>query len=233
MIKALIVDDDAMSRAHLKHLCAQTGQIAVIEVLPSALEVKRFLDDPAYEVDVVFLDVEMPDFSGIDLLRSVQDLPWIIFTTSKKEYAADAFEYRDRVIDYLTKPLTLPRLMSALDRLPKVEVANIQLGAMRDVFVKVNGKLVKIPLDELNFIETLGDYVVFHTEKKKYVVYSTLKRIDEQITHPDFMKIHRSYIINLNRIVDIQDGSVVIGDKVIPVSRAHRADLLSRINVLE
>ncbi|MBA4058596.1 MAG: DNA-binding response regulator, partial [Marivirga sp.] len=149
---------------------------------------------------------------------------------SKKEYALEAFEHR--VTDYLHKPVQLSRLIKA------VESAREILGKNRtketdEIYVKAEGRLLRVDLREVLFIESLGDYVVFNTEKKeKIIVHSTLKNIDEKISNPRFLKVHRSFIVNLSKIIDIQETNLVVKDKVIPISRAHKAELLNHIKLL-
>lgn len=229
--KCILVDDDPLARIHLERLCKQTNAVELLRVFENGVAAREYLEGDENEAELVFLDMEMPGFTGLDLLRSLSKIPWVIITSSKKEYAADAFAYRENVIGYLSKPIELPGLLQAVSKLPPPQP---QIGReMHHLFVKVSGKLVKIAFDDLLYVETVGDYVVFCTEKRQYLVYSTLKNVDEQLHHPDFLKVHRSYIVNLSKIGDIEEGSVVIGEKVIPVSRAHRSQLMERLHILE
>jgi DNA-binding LytR/AlgR family response regulator len=227
-MKAIIVDDDITSIKSLEYLCAKLEGVEIEACFQDAVSALQFLRKNP--IDVLFLDIEMPDFSGIDLVKTVPNLPQVIFTSGNKEYALEAFDYD--VTDYITKPITLPRLQKAIDKVNKY--TQTENSADSDyLFVKTEGRLVKLNIDKILYIETLGDYVVFKTiDGKGHVVYSTLKALDAKIRSKLFVKVHRSYIVNVSKIVDIEENNLVIADKVIPISRAHKADLLAKINAI-
>jgi len=228
MMKAIIVDDDFMSLNNLDYLCEKISDLEVVGKFDNALDAIDFLKTQA--VDVIFLDIEMPEFSGIDFVKNVKNLPQIIFTTAKSEYAMEAFEYE--AIDYIQKPVTLPRLQKAVRRISNQDQQHEVLST-EYIFIKVDGRLVRIMLKDILFIETLGDYIVFFTvDKQKYIVHSTLKAMDSKLIHPDFVKVHRSYIVNISKIVDIEESNLVIADKVIPISRSHKSQLLNKIKTI-
>ena len=226
MLRCIIVDDDKMARLSLKRLCEKVDFVEVVQVFESALEALQAL--PNLTVDLLLLDIEMPDFTGIDLIKQLEKSQQVIFTTSKKDYALEAFE--QKATDYLIKPVTLPRLLQAFER-AKGQKANLG-GAAEEIFVKANRRYVRIKLDNILYVETKGDYVVFRTEKESLIVHSTLKNIESQLDPEKFVKVHRSYIVNLSRIVDIEEGTLVIEDKVIPISRAQKPILMDRIQVI-
>ncbi|CAN0115309.1 unnamed protein product, partial [Chrysoparadoxa australica] len=155
-----------------------------------------------------------------------------IFTTCNSKYALEAFEYQ--VTDFLVKPIEFPRLIKAVERAKKMCETPVDASKkMDEIYVKVDGRFVRLALNDVLFIESLGDYVTFHTTlKEKFIVHSTLKNIDEKIRNPDFLKVHRSYIVNLSKVVDIEDTNLVITDKVIPISRSHKPALMSRIKTI-
>ncbi|MEM8896416.1 MAG: LytTR family DNA-binding domain-containing protein [Bacteroidota bacterium] len=226
----MIADDDEMARASLEHQCGKIDDLEVVGTCDNGLEAMRLLKQEA--IDLVFLDIEMPDLSGIDLVRSLDDLPQIIFVSGHTEYAIEAFEYH--VTDFLVKPIELPRLIKAVDHAKSVndKKASGDTG-LRELFVKVDGRLVRLSFDDILYVESIGDYVVFHTEKKeRFIVHSTLKNIDAKLQHPEFLKVHRAFVVNLTKIVDIEESNLVIGDKVIPISRAHKPILMNRIKTL-
>ena len=226
-MKCIIVDDDEMSRVSLDLLCKKIEDIEVQEVFKSGVDALNWLKDN--ETDLIFLDIEMPDLSGIDLVKSIDNLPQIVFTTSHTKYALEAFEYR--VTDFLPKPIQFPRLLKAIERVEELN-GNVKRESQNEIFIRVNGRFVRVPLDDILYIESLGDYVTFVSETKKYIVHSTLKNIDDKIRNDNFLKVHRSYIINLAKVVDIEENNLVIKDKVIPISRAHKSILLKRIRPL-
>ncbi len=227
-MRCLIVDDDEMSRKLLVAMCAQLEDIEIVSVCENAMQALPLLEKE--EIDLIFLDVEMPEMTGLDMVKNVTRLPQIIFVTSKQEYAVEAFEHR--VTDYIQKPVQFPRLVKAIDRAREVKGKRLTDDS-NELYVRVDGKLVRLDLKEVLYIESIGDYVIFHTEKKeKFIVHSTLKNIDDKITNPKFLKVHRSFIVNLSKIIDIQETNLVIKDKVIPISRAHRPVLMNHIKTL-
>lgn len=228
-MKAIIVDDDLMARTSLSALCDKVEDIEIINQFDNGLDAMRFLSQA--EIDLIFLDVEMPDFSGIDMIKTVRNLPHVILVTGKNDYAVEAFELE--VNDYLTKPVSLARLKKSIDKILK-ESNEVSIKEVSDfIFIRVDGRLVKLDFNDLLYVETLGDYVQFFTiNNKKYIVHSTLKGIDEKLKHPNFVKVHRSYIVNVSKIVDIEETNLVIAEKVIPISRAQKPVLMSRIKTL-
>ncbi len=230
-MKCLIVDDDEMSRIALSKLCERFEDLEIAATCESGVKALNLLNKEAF--DLLFLDVEMPELSGVELARTAAELPHVIFTTSNPEYAVEAFEIQELVVDYITKPVTFPRLLKAVERARKVLAPkDVSVSDKGYIFVRSDGRLVRIDLEELLYVETVGDYVRFKTADAAHLVHGTLKSIDERLAHPDFLKVHRSFIVNLSKIIDIQDNSVLIDDKVIPVSRAHRNILLKKIDPL-
>ena len=222
----IVVDDDEMARASMQRLCDKVDDLDLVTVCENGLEALTFLRENT--VDLAFLDIEMPELTGLELVKSAQSLPMVVFTTGKKEYAAEAFEYE--VIDFLPKPVTFPRFLKTVDRARSL--AGSRGTGDNEIFIKTDGRYVRLDVKKILYIETLGDYVTFRTEKEKYIVHSTLKKIDEKLQHTDFLKVHRSFIVNLRKIVDIEETNLVIADKVIPISRAHRPILMNRINLI-
>ncbi len=228
-MKYIIVDDDEMARASLTSMCEKISDIELVGTFENGLSALECLKNNA--IDLVFLDIQMPDLTGIDLVKSIENLPQIVFTTGHSEYALEAFEHQ--VTDFLVKPVEFPRLIKAVERARKLGGRSTAGGGvMEEIYVKVDGRFVRLALEDILYIESLGDYVTFRTDKEKFIVHSTLKNIDEKIKNPDFLKVHRSYIVNLSKVVDIEDTNLVIKDKIIPISRAHKPVLMSRIKTI-
>ncbi len=229
-LRCLIVDDDEMAKASLEHLCSKVPDIEVVAACDSGIEAMQLLKQE--EIDLVFLDIEMPDLSGIELVKTLDKLPQIIFVSGHTKYAIEAFEYH--VTDFLVKPIDLPRLIKAIDYAVSLKSKKENASNdLRELFVKVDGRLVRLSFDDILYVESIGDYVIFHTvNKERLIVHSTLKNIDAKLQHPEFLKVHRAFVINLTKIVDIEESNLVIGDKVIPISRAHKPILMNRIKTL-
>ncbi|MGE5518916.1 MAG: LytR/AlgR family response regulator transcription factor [Candidatus Dadabacteria bacterium] len=231
-MKCLIVDDNKMARMALKQLVTQVQSLELVAECSNAMEAYNYLN--AIPIDLIFLDIEMPEMSGIDLIKKLGNKrPLIIFTTAKKDYAAEAFELN--VVDYLVKPITLRRLMQAIEKANEALESNkeeVKVEEQGFVFVKDNGVLKRISIDDIMFLEAMGDYVKVHTPQKFHVVHATLKSIEEKVPTSKFVRVHRSYIVAINKIDFIQEGTITIGKTTIPVADTHKATLNKRLNLL-
>lgn len=232
MINCIIIDDDAAARLIIKQLC-KNNNLEVREDFSSAIEAIKYLNEN--KVDVVFLDIHMPTFSGFDFIKTLKNAPKIILTTSDKNFALEAFEF-ESVLDYLVKPVGKERFKKSLEKLtnftlekqtPIITNTNIDY-----IFVNVDKRLVKIKILDILIIEAKGDYVNIKTEKKNFIVHSTLKKTQDKLPTDIFFRIHRSYIINISEIIDIEDNTVLIQKHVIPISRSHKPELIRKLNLL-
>jgi len=230
MLKCLIVDDDLMARTAMENLCKRVENLEIVASFDSAESALAFLNND--RVDLVFLDIEMPGLSGIEFMDRLTSFPHIIITSSRTEYAYEAFEYQ--VIDYLKKPISFLRFQRALEKVMDAErrIQKYKEDA-KDIYIREEGKLVRVSLDDILFFENLGDYVTIRTANgKRHVIHGTMKGIDSKMIDPRFVKVHRSYIINLDKIKDIEENTLVIAETVIPISRSHKQGLLNRLNFL-
>jgi DNA-binding LytR/AlgR family response regulator len=230
MLKCIVIDDDLLSRTAMENLCKRAESLEVEGSFASAQDALQFLNNE--QVDLIFLDIEMPGLSGIEFMDRLTNLPHIIITSSKTEYAYEAFEYQ--VVDYLKKPVTFPRFQRAVEKALDAE-RRIQKykEEAKDVYIREEGKLVRISLDDILFFENLGDYVTIRISNgKRHIIHGTMKGIDAKMKDPRFVKVHRSYIINLDKIKDIEENTLVIAETVIPISRSHKQTLLNRLNFL-
>ena len=235
-MKCIIIDDEKMARVILNTLCNEIQSLEVLEDFPNAIEAIKYLNKN--RVDLIFLDIHMPNFNGLDFIRSLKDPPKIILITSDPNFAIEAFEY-DFIVDYLLKPLQFDRFKKAIE---KAKIKNLTLASNEtntstneienDFYISIDRRLIKIDLPSIYLIEAKGDYIKIKTENKDYIVHSTLKKIEEKLPDSLFLKIHRSFIINLKKIIDIEDNSVLIKKDVIPVSRSKRPELMKRLDLL-
>lgn len=231
--KCLIIDDDQSARLIIKKLCDEFEQLEVIEEFSNAIDAIKFLN-LENNIDIIFLDIHMPSFSGFDFIQTLKNPPQIVLTTSDKNFALDAFEY-DCVVDYLVKPITKERFEKALKKIDKVKtnpVTDTFELPSNDLYVNIDRRLIKINIPDIYIIEAKGDYVKIKTETQNHIVHSTMKKLEEKLPKTIFLKVHRSYIINTKKIIDIEDNSILIKQDVIPVSRANRGELMKRLNLL-
>ena len=238
-MKCIIIDDELTARSITEKLVSKHEILNLEGSFSNALEAIKFLNQHE-GIDLVFLDIHMPDFSGFDFIRTLKKPPLIILVSSDKDFALDAFEY-DCVTDYLVKPIEIDRFDKAIEK-AKREVTNKSQNLtykdaskplkLSDFYINIDRRLIKIDIPTINLIEAKGDYIHIKTETKNYTVHSTLKKIEEKLPPELFLKVHRSYIINTKKIIDIEDNSVLIGKDVIPVSRSNRPELMKRLNLL-
>jgi DNA-binding LytR/AlgR family response regulator len=231
-MNCLIVDDNEVARMAMKQLVSQVQWLNLVAECSSAIEAFNFLKSE--NIQLLFLDIEMPGMTGIELTKQLGNKkPLIIFTTAKTDYALEAFELN--VVDYLLKPVSLPRFLQAVARAREVMESNKQEVKFEEkefVFVKDNGILKKLNVDEILFLEAMGDYVKVHTGQKFHVLHSTLKSIEEKLPANKFIRVHRSYIVALSKIDFIQEGVISIGKSSIPVAETYKASLNRKLNLL-
>ena len=234
-MNCIIVDDDSTAKLIVAELCSKYENIYILADFSNAIDAIKFVN--VNEVDLVFLDIHMPSFSGFDFIQTLKNPPKIILTTSDKNFALEAFEYQS-VVDYLVKPIELDRFQKAIDKLDRFMLNSVsssppnESNQKKELYVNVDRRFVKINLSDINVVEAKGDYIRIKMDDKNHIVHSTLKKIEEKLPDDIFLKVHRSFIINLSKIVDIEDNSVLINQDVIPVSRSNRKELMERLNLL-
>jgi len=235
-MNCIIIDDESTARVIINQLCYQIESLNVLEEFPNAIEAIKYLNQN--EVDLIFLDIHMPDFTGFDFIQTLRNPPKIILTTSDSKFAIEAFEY-DCIVDYLVKPLALPRFQKAIHKAENTSAKTtsnvsdkVETTSGNDLYINIDRRLIKIDIPSIYLIEAKGDYINVKTEDKNYTVHSTLKKIEDKLPDSIFLKIHRSYIINVQKIIDIEDNSVLIKKDVVPVSRSNRPELMKRLNLL-
>lgn len=230
----VIVEDLQVAAEYTRKCCEKSGMLNVLGHFTNVPDALAFLNSNT--VDVLFLDVEMPGATGFDLLDQLGYNPKVILTTSKPEYAYNAFEYH--VVDFLKKPFTYQRFLEALQKVSVQEqggagiTANGSSHSDNHIFIKSDGKLVRLNNEDILYIESMGDYVKFVTTDKKYITHNTIKALEEKVNKNCFMKVHRSYIINLTKIDDIRENDLFIKGIEIPISKAHKQDVLRRLNII-
>jgi DNA-binding LytR/AlgR family response regulator len=237
-MNCIIIDDEKMARVIIKTLCDEIASLHILEEFSNAIDAIKYLNEN--EADLIFLDMHMPNFNGLDFIRSLKNPPKIILITSDPKFAIEAFKY-DFIIDYLLKPIDTLRFKKAIEKAGKKSLEPISNKIAEDALLKtidndfyinIDRRLIKIDLPSIYLIEAKGDYIKIKTKEKEYVVHSTLKKIEDKLPNSLFLKIHRSFIINIKKIIDIEDNSVLIEKDVIPVSRSKRPELMKRLDLL-
>ena len=237
MIKALIVDDEPLAQEVLETYIEKLPEIILVEKCENAIQANEALKN--HTIDLMFLDIQMPQITGIDFLKSIPNPPVVIFTTAYPDYAIEGFELD--AVDYLLKPISLERFMKAVNKASEIidartpESTPVSLGENKDFFfVKADKKLVKCNFKDILYIEGLKDYVIIRMEASRIITLQTMKSLEERLPKNEFMRVHRSYIVNVSRINAIVGNMVELTEKglnkQIPIGKNYRDDLLQIIN---
>jgi DNA-binding LytR/AlgR family response regulator len=232
MMNALIVDDNKIARTTMRQLSSQVKDMVVLDECDNAMEAYNLLQE--LPVNLVFLDIEMDGMTGLELTKNLGNKkPVIIFISSKKEYAVEAFELN--VADYIVKPVTLSRFLQAVDRareLIQSITQEVKFDKEEFIFIRDSNIIRRLKLEDILFIEAMGDYVKVHTLQKFFAIHTTLKAVEDRLPASKFIRVHRSYIVALNKIDSMQDGALILNSKPVPVADAYRAALNKKMNVL-
>lgn len=228
----LIVDDNKMARMAMAQLVEQVNGLVVAGECSTAIEAYQVIKKEA--PDLLLLDVEMPDMSGLELVKNLgSKAPLIIFTTSKKDYAVEAFELS--VIDYIVKPVLPARFLQAVEKAKEIfdnKNAELEIDAKDFVFIRDKGILKKINIVDILYLEAMGDYVKVYTAQKFHTVHNTLKSVEDKLPAQQFVRVHRSFIVALNKIDRVENGVIIINTATIPVADAYRSNFNKRLNLL-
>ena len=229
-LRCLIVDDDPLAVQIVQNCVTNTAFLETAATCASAVEAAEVLRTTP--IDVLFLDVEMPLMSGLDLLTTLQDPPAVVLISGNAKYAVQAFDHQ--VVDYLVKPLSYARfLVAARHALTAVEArraADLPAPDADATYVKVDSKLVRVRFADVLYVEALGDYVHIVLENQKLMVHSTMRGVEARFPAQQFARVHRSFIVNLHQVQAIEDNAVVIGKKHISIGQTYLREVLQRLN---
>ncbi len=225
-LKCLIVDDEDLAVSLLEAYARQTMGLEVAGTCYHALDAQQFL--LSHQVDVIFLDIQMPYLTGLELVRKMKNPPLIVFTTSYSEHAVEAFELN--VIDYLLKPFTYERFLQAVQKVKDYLYAKNRREEADYFFVKSNSMQVKIMYDEVLYIEGLKQYVKIVTTSRQVITLESMKKLEEELPAGIFIRIHKSYIVAVNKIDAMGRKEVGIGKKQIPVGKTYEEGWLKRMD---
>ncbi len=234
MINVIIVDDEPLAQDVLETLISQMPQLNLVQKCNNAIEANNVLQKE--DIDLMFLDIQMPQITGVDFLRSLTNPPEVIFTTAHNQYALEGFELN--VIDYLMKPISMERFMKAVNKATeKIESSSGENGAADGedfIFVKSDKKLVKIKYDDIIYIEGLKDYVIIRMQEGRVITLQTMKSLEQKLPENLFKRIHRSYIVSIDKINAFVGNSIEVKEKgaakLIPVGKNYKEELLVIIN---
>lgn len=229
-IKCIIIDDEPLAISVIENHLKNFDHVEIIETFNNPLKAYRVLEQE--KIDVIFLDINMPQMTGFAFIENLSYKPLIVITTAYREYAVKSFELN--ILDYLVKPIPFNRFLKTVNKIyQQVYVSNTSADASLQkephIFLKVNKKLIKINLNDILYIESLKDYIKVITTIGDYVVHKSLSSITEELPQSNFMRIHRSYTISINKIVALEGNTVEISNRKIPIGRNYTKQAKERI----
>lgn len=229
-MKCLIIDDDEFSRKAIEMCIKRTDFLQLAFSFSNASDALNYLS--SNKVDLIFLDIEMPEINGIDFLKSFKSTAQIIVTSAKKEYAAEAFDFN--VTDYLLKPVEYARFLKAVIRVSEINMSlQTSHSETDDIYIKKDTRLIKLDAKNIIWIEALADYVnIYCMNEERHTLLATMKLMEDKLKKTDFARIHRSYIIRLDKIKEIEENSVTVNTKVLPISRGYKDNLFKKLNLI-
>lgn len=234
-LNCLIIDDEEMAIKVIENHLQEFPDIKVIGTFQNPMAALPVIENEA--IDLVFLDINMPKVSGLDFLRNIKLKPHVIITTAYREFAVESFELN--VVDYLVKPIPFARFLKAIDKvnsliqLEKGIPAEPQTREQPHIFLKSNKKLVKVYLNEILFIESLKDYIKIATTVGDFMILKSITAIQEELPPEQFMRIHRSFIISIEKIKALEGNTVETANRKIPIGRNYLKDVRKAILNLE
>jgi two-component system LytT family response regulator len=232
-MKCIVVDDSKLARMELKLLIAQVDFLSLEAECENPIDAFNYLQKEA--IDLVFLDVEMPGMTGIDMIKNLDKRPMIILITAKTDYAVEAFELN--VVDYIVKPVDMSRFIKTVHRAKELFEASHQKVELNEkekeyIFVRSNSILTKIKIANITYLQALGDYVNIFTADKRYVVHITLRSIEEKLPKGSFYRMHRSYLVALDQIDSVEENTAYIGKHPLPIGEQFKKQLLVELNLI-
>jgi DNA-binding LytR/AlgR family response regulator len=224
IIKCMIVDDEPLGRDVLEKFILQTPGLKLSAVCKNGFEALQFIHE--MEIDLIFLDINMPKLSGLSFVKTMTKSPKVIFVTAYPEYAVEGFEVN--AVDYLVKPVSFERFIKSVNKVKELMQLNHAIDA-DSIFVKVEKKLFKLRFSDIFYIEAYGDYLKLHTGKNILIATETMKNIEDKLPVAIFQRIHKSFIINLTKMEFIEANQVRIKERFLPVGATYKEEFEKRL----
>jgi len=228
IINCLVVDDEPIARDGIMEHIAQVDFLYPIATCKNAVEASMELRKN--QVDLVFLDIQMPKITGIDFLKNLQNPPQVIITTAFPEYAIEGYELN--ILDYLLKPISFERFFKAALKAQNhfsLQAINQTSSNQAYFFIKANQKIEKIYMDDVLYIEALSNHIIIYTRENKYIAYMSFKGIESQLPKNRFLKIHKSFIVSVDAIKTIDNDEIILENKTLPISKSYKTLVTERI----
>lgn len=226
-LKSIIIDDEPLARKGIREYIAETDFLELVGEFDNAMPAMEMVSSGM--VHLVFIDIQMPTITGLEFIRSLKLPPPVIFTTAFPNYALESYEVN--ALDYLVKPISFDRFLKAALKAREfyeVREFNREAGAAY-FFIKADQKLVKLQFTDILFVEALQNYIVIHTKEKKLITYLTFRAMDDYLPPDLFLKVHKSYIVSIDKIDSIEGNDIRIGPHYIPISRNLKEAVMDRL----
>ena len=231
-VHCILVDDEPVAREILESHLQKIDAIEIIASCKNAMEAFNVIN--THKIDLIFLDINMPEISGLSFARSINKNIKIIFTTAYREYAVDGFDLK--AVDYLLKPISFERLLQAVNKflnenssVYKEETKELTVEKSDFIFVRSDRKMIKINFSNINYLESLGDYLKIHQQNKTIVTRETISNMEAKLPKSEFIRIHRSFILSISKIESFTSEFVEVNKKAIPISRSYKKEVLQRL----
>lgn len=233
--KCLIVDDEPLARELIRSHVEKLENFEIVAECSNAMKALNLLRE--MQVDLVFMDIQMPQITGIEFLKTLKHPPKVIITTAYREYALESFELD--VVDYLLKPITFERFLKAVNRYYQMNQDGVQLVANKSseksseeifIYVKENKKVVKVYLSEIKYIEGLSEYIQIFTDKRKIITKTSMAQMEEKLANENFLRIHKSFIVSISKIEAFTANTIEIQGKELPIGRSFKNAVLGALN---
>ena len=232
-MKCIIIEDEIPAQNILKHYASKLPELEIIGVYQSALDANSFIKNNS--IDLIFIDINLPDISGINFLKTLADSPTVIFTTAYPEYAVASYELQN-ICDYLVKPFSFERFLKAIQKaenkqestLPKTEK---EVELTKEVFINIDKTLHKLILKDILFIQSDKNYISIQTSTKKYTYLDALKNWTDSLPTDQFIQVHKSFIVNHTKVTKLIGNRLYILNTAIPIGRSFKGALLKRLKI--
>lgn len=232
IIQCIIVDDEPIAREILENHLKKIDAVHVVATCKNAID--AFNKISTNQIDLIFLDINMPEISGLSFAKSINNNIKVIFTTAYREYAVDGFDLQ--AVDYLLKPISFERLLQSVNKYLGENIflnENLHSEIIQEksdfIFVRSDRKMIKINFSEINYIESFSDYIKLHLQNNTIITRETITSIEAKLPKNDFIRIHRSFIVSISKIDSFTNEFIEVKNNAIPISRSYKKDVLSRL----
>ena len=224
-VNCLVVDDEELARTLLENYISRLPHLNLVEKCVNPMDALKALEEN--DIDLIFLDIQMPEMSGIDFLKSLHKKPKVIFTTAYSDYAIEGYQLD--VVDYLLKPFSFERFLQAVNKAVDL-ISSTSNPLEKDyLLVKSEHKVHKIKYEDIHYIQSMREYVAYFLPKRKILALNSLKKLEEELPSDQFIRIHKSYIIPIQKVTTLEGNMVHIGNEKLPIGNLYKEEVLKRI----